>query len=637
MHRKSQSFDVVSPSQTNVLGLTIWTLNTCTLKSCDLIPLAHSFADNSCWDAICIQEGSYGLSPGVATDSGITIVTGHTDTVGAPHLLLNHRLGSRIRKTSRHSHFVIVELALTPPVLLFSLYLPPFSSHGAASFETTLDHFKTELESMQEASPGSFVLGGADCNTQLPQVESRVGPHTGTIDRPVDRDRGDVLQALLSSLDLKVPTSYANLGPTRIPWPGQLAKQKPSVIDYIMSSHKLHCQVITSDIPTPATATDHTPIGLTAFAPYKSRKERRRNFEHLLSTNVNQPQKIQTAWTPGNPIDFHIRMHNLPITNLHNIPNQMREVANSTPAQSTQQSQTKKRLLDGIRKAEDQVTRKAFQIHLQDYHRTQRQQKEYDKLLSGARGDKWHFSKEAQIPSRAHIPDNISEDYDRGNWGHTLATYLHDLYGPAAQEADQIHRLLRDILHQASQQHCQPLECLPTELRDIIKQTPPRKAAGPDGIPSQFFHQLSFKQISTIANLFTTLSNDLDYHSAHRPDLWNLANAIMLPKQTNATTLDKHRTISLMNQLQKLYGKWLTCQASPLLDNTLSESQLGFWRQRQASEAIHTLQRLTELSLEWEQPLTILRLDIRKAFDRMSQSAIPRYALHLSSPQTPCF
>ena len=78
----------------------------------------------------------------------------------------------------------------------------------------------------------------------------------------------------------------------------------------------------------------------------------------------------------------------------------------------------------------------------------------------------------------------------------------------------------------------------------------------------------------------------------------------------------------LMNQTQKLFGKWLTCQAAPRLDKNLSQSQLGFRRQRQASEAIHTLQHLTLLSQEWQQPLTILRLGIREAFDRMHQSAI---------------
>ena len=49
---------------------------------------------------------------------------------------------------------------------------------------------------------------------------------------------------------------------------------------------------------------------------------------------------------------------------------------------------------------------------------------------------------------------------------------------------------------------------------------------------------------------------------------------------------------------------------------------MGFRKTRQASEALFTLHRLTELVQEWELPLTILRLDISKAFDRMHQSAI---------------
>ena len=151
---------------------------------------------------------------------------------------------------------------------------------------------------------------------------------------------------------------------------------------------------------------------------------------------------------------------------------------------------------------------------------------------------------------------------------------------------------------------------------------PNRKAAGPDGAPSQLLKCFSFKQITHIAQMFTDLSHTTDYRDPARPDQWDHALAIMIPKHTNATTFDKHRTISLMNQLHKLYTKWLLALSTPALDSLVSEHQLGFRRTRQASEAIFVLHRLTELVQEWEMPLTILRLDISKAFDRMRQSSI---------------
>ena len=61
---------------------------------------------------------------------------------------------------------------------------------------------------------------------------------------------------------------------------------------------------------------------------------------------------------------------------------------------------------------------------------------------------------------------------------------------------------------------------------------------------------------------------------------------------------------------------------TPILDPLISEHQAGFRRARQASEILHVISKLTELTLERQHPLTIVRLDLRKAFDRVKQSAI---------------
>ena len=151
---------------------------------------------------------------------------------------------------------------------------------------------------------------------------------------------------------------------------------------------------------------------------------------------------------------------------------------------------------------------------------------------------------------------------------------------------------------------------------------PNRKATGPDGAPSQLLKSFSFKQITTIANLFTQLAHTTDYRDTARPEQWDQAIAIMIPKQTQVTTLDKHHTISLTNQLHKLYTKWLLILSTPTLDSLIIENQLGFRFFRQASEALFVIHRLTELTQEWEMPLTTLRLDLSKACDRMKQSAI---------------
>ena len=45
------------------------------------------------------------------------------------------------------------------------------------------------------------------------------------------------------------------------------------------------------------------------------------------------------------------------------------------------------------------------------------------------------------------------------------------------------------------------------------------------------------------------------------------------------------------------------------LDPLIAENQLGFRPRRQASEIMHVIAKLIELALEWQQPLTIVRLE----------------------------
>ena len=232
---------------------------------------------------IAIQEGVKFSQGGVTLEKGFHIISGRTENLGAAHLILAPRIGRRIRRTTIHSHYVIAEVGMTPPLIMFSLYLPPFGTHGAFLFEEVLAQFQIDLQTMHQASPGSFILGGTDGNTELRETGGLIGRYNGTGERPQDLERTDSFQGFLSAVGVKASSSYYDFGPTRYPWPGQSDKQAPSVIDYIVASPKLITKPLTKDLPIIDVATDHRPIGMEAQAPYKSRKDRRRQFEHLLA------------------------------------------------------------------------------------------------------------------------------------------------------------------------------------------------------------------------------------------------------------------------------------------------------------------------------------------------------------------
>ena len=449
-----------------------------------------------------------------------------------------------------------------------------------------------------------------------------VGPQTGTNDRPHDQDRADLIANVLASVGLTVPTSYVDLGPTRFPWAGQGTHQKPSVIDYIFASQKLITEVHTSHLPTPDTSTDHIPIGMTAHAPYASRRERRQLFESQQANAAYWKDRVPSRWEPSTLSGLRNRLKHTRFNHLNQVAPELVKAAKASTSVDDQRQSTKRGLLQCIKKASDPIIRKAYQIRLRQYRREQRENRERAKILAWARGDNWDFSRESKIPHRMKYPQTLNGEPDRGHWGEQLGRYLHTLYAADPQEEEDIHAALLRILEKARRQTNDHLVCNPNELRDILRALPPHKAAGPDGVPSQLLKALTIQQIVDISKLFTDLANDLDFKPDRRPAGWSQNLAMLLPKEAKADTLDRHRAIALMSQLQKLYSKWLLAQMTPTIDPLISEHQAGFRRNRQASEILHIISKLIELALEWQTPLTIMRLDMRKAFDRVKQSAI---------------
>ena len=282
----------------------------------------------------------------------------------------------------------------------------------------------------------------------------------------------------------------------------------------------------------------------------------------------------------------------------------------------------KKELIKGANTAEDPVVRQAYRIHLKNFRHVQRVKEENDRLLRGARGENWDFSRQSKMPEKIHLPDMLDNETDRGKWGLVLKDYLGALYRAGDNEVKETHETLWRIADSAKRASERQMKCDPNELRDLLKELQPRKAPGQDGVPSQLLKALNMSHIKTLAELFTDLANTLDFRPATRPDTWTQALAILIPKETGATSLDRHRTIALMSQVQKLFAKWLMINLSPKLDPLIAENQLGFRRGRQATEAMYTIQKLIEQSWEWEHHLTIMRLDIRKAFDTIHQSSL---------------
>ena len=476
------------------------------MRAKELIPLAESFTEHAPWDVLALQEGAKDYPDRLCQEQGLYILSGPPGPTGSTQLLLNQRLGSRIRKTIVHQHFLIAEVGMIPPLIVFSLYLPPFSTHGQHSFEDVLETFQTELKYLQDAHPGSFVLGGADCNTELKPAKGLIGPHVGASDRPQDEDRSHLVMGLLSSAGLTAATTYTNLGPTRFPWEGLQPKQKPSVIDYIFTSSRITSHTYQTHRPTPDTTTDHTPIGLLAKAPWKSRKDRRRQFEQHLHHQHTSQKRFPAHWQPTNEVAFRMQVRNLSFRSLEEVAPALSDIAASQCSYAQTTCAKKHSLVKGARNEQDPLVRQAYQVHLRAYRLEQRERRELDKLLAWARGDNWDFSKQTKIPTRIAIPERINDEPDRGSWGKVVEKYVTTLYACHETEEAELHNTLWRIADRAVKTTQPPLQCDPNELRDLLRDMPTGKAAGPDGIPSQILKALTMKQVKALSALFSTLA-----------------------------------------------------------------------------------------------------------------------------------
>ncbi|KAL1446089.1 hypothetical protein WDU94_009850 [Cyamophila willieti] len=88
------------------------------------------------------------------------------------------------------------------------------------------------------------------------------------------------------------------------------------------------------------------------------------------------------------------------------------------------------------------------------------------------------------------------------------------------------------------------------EVLDILKKAKPRKAAGPDEVPSELIKLLEDDGIDVLLDLLNAI-----YSSGKIPKSWLTSTFITLPKKNNPKECSDYRTIALMSHTLKLFLK----------------------------------------------------------------------------------
>ncbi len=95
-----------------------------------------------------------------------------------------------------------------------------------------------------------------------------------------------------------------------------------------------------------------------------------------------------------------------------------------------------------------------------------------------------------------------------------------------------------------------------------------------------------------------------------------------LPKKGNLSDCNNWRGITLLSSPGKAFCSVLLNLLKDKIDRILRQEQAGFRRGRSCSEQIFTLRNIIEQGIEFQSPLLINYIDLKKAFDSIHRETL---------------
>eukprot|EP00253_Pinus_taeda_P018686 PITA_18686 len=151
------------------------------------------------------------------------------------------------------------------------------------------------------------------------------------------------------------------------------------------------------------------------------------------------------------------------------------------------------------------------------------------------------------------------------------------------------------------------------EVDEEMAQLKEGKAPGPDGFTTTFFHvfwDLIKVEVCQVVEESRALRWLL-------PSL-NSTFITLIPKEENSITPHKFRPIALCNVLYKVISKVIANRLKPLLPMLISPEQSGYAEGRQIMDGIILTHEIIHLLKQSKQAGMLLKLDLSKAFDKLS-------------------
>lgn len=167
------------------------------------------------------------------------------------------------------------------------------------------------------------------------------------------------------------------------------------------------------------------------------------------------------------------------------------------------------------------------------------------------------------------------------------------------------------------------------ELEGILKWFKKDKSPGPDGWTIEFY--LAFFEVlgrDLLVVVEESRSSGTIYHAI------NSTFIALIPKSDSPESLNDYRPISLCNCLYKIISKTIANHLRPILSRSIAPQQFAFLESRQIHEAIGLAQEAIHSIWSKHLKAILLKIDLSKAFDRVSWLYIKMILIHLGFPHS---
>uniref|UniRef100_A0A8D8LZ42 Craniofacial development protein 2 n=3 Tax=Cacopsylla melanoneura TaxID=428564 RepID=A0A8D8LZ42_9HEMI len=544
-------------------------------------------------------------------------------------IVVNHNLINQITSVHIVSERVMAVKIETKPKNMFIIqcYAPTLDSDDEIK-----EQFYSEVrETIKKKQSQDVLILMGDFNSKVgsQKIDDIIGPY-GLGDK---NSAGDDLIAFCHENNLFLAnTWFQQKESARHTWtsPGQNIKNQ---IDFIGVSKRFRNGVINCKArPGADCGSDHNPVVMTIKIKLKKLDKKKTTEKWDLEKIKSQAVKYTFSETFSRKIEDRYNGRTYDWEDLPNNWNNFKETILDTAKEvvGTLKSKAKKQWMTveilqlmEERKKYKQYNRDSDRVKYRDLHRKiqrlcRQKREEYlneecaeAERLEKVNSAKFHQKVKSLTDTKKKVSHSLldsegNEIFDANQMLARWKEYCQELYNDVRPELTPIQveeNEIPQITHES--------------VRTAISKLSNNKSCGADNIPIEFVKLLTEDGITLITDMFNII-----YRTGQIPEDFITSTFITLPKVSKAKNCSDFRTISLISHLSKILLQIMKNRINPIIEEHLSETQMGFRKEQGCRDAISTLRILIEKNIDKDKDIHLAFIDYKKAFDNVNHAKL---------------